>query len=79
MFPPATRQFITAEEPRRSSPTPVLNQGKGVIISWRSTNMVVRDYDRHLYQARRLIEHFFAIHKKYQAIHIAAVVVWLNG
>ena len=51
-----------------------------------------REYDRHLYQARHLIENFFAKLKQYRgiatrydktarnflgAIHLAATVVWL--
>ncbi len=52
-----------------------------------------RDYDRHLYKARHLIENFFAKLKQYRAIvtrydktsvcflgaiHLAAAVIWLN-
>lgn len=51
------------------------------------------DYDKHLYQARHLIENFFAKLKQYRAIatrydktarnflsavYLAAVVIWLN-
>ena len=51
------------------------------------------DYDKHLYKARHLIENFFAKLKQYRAIatrydktacnflsavHLAAVVIWLN-
>ena len=58
-----------------------------------STTKVVRDCAQHLYQARHLIENFFAKLKPYRAIatrygktardflgaiHIVAVVVWLN-
>ncbi len=42
---------------------PLLAQGKGVVIPSRSTKKVARDYDRHLYQARHLIENFFAKHR----------------
>ena len=71
---------------------PLLIQGKGVVIPSRSTNKAARDYDRHLYQARHLIENFFAKLKQYRAIatrydktarnflgaiHLAATVVWL--
>ena len=67
---------------------PLLAQGKGVVIPSRSTKKVARDYDRHLYQARHLIENFFAnraIATRYDktacnflgAIHLAATVVWL--
>ena len=72
---------------------PLLAQGKGVVIPSRSTKKVARDYDRHLYQARYLIENFFAKLKQYRAIathydetarnllgaiHIAAALVWFN-
>lgn len=72
---------------------PLLAQGKGVVIPSRNTNKVTRDYDRYLYQARHLIENFFARLKQYRAIatrydktarnflgaiHLAAAVVWLT-
>ena len=72
---------------------PLLAQDKGVVIPSRSTRKVARDYDRHLYQARHLIENFFARLKQYRAIatrydktarnflgaiHLAAAVVWLT-
>ena len=71
---------------------PLLAQGKGVVIPSRSTKRVAREYDGHLYQARHLIENFFAKLKQYRAIatrydktdrnflgaiHLAATVVWL--
>ncbi len=71
---------------------PLLAQGKDVIIPSRSTKKVARDYDQYLYQARHLIENFFAKLKQYRAIatrydktarnflgaiHLAATVVWL--
>lgn len=70
---------------------PLLRVGKSVIIpSLRSRK---REYDRHLYKARHLIENFFARLKQYRAIttrydktrtaflgaiHLAAAVIWLN-
>ncbi len=72
---------------------PLQQRGKGVVIPSRSTAKVARDYDSHLYQARHLIENFFARLKQYRAIatrydktarnflgaiHLAAAVVWLN-
>ncbi len=72
---------------------PWQQRGKGVVIPSRSTAKVARDYDHHRYQARHLIENFFARLKQYQtistrydktaknflgAIHLAAAVVWLN-
>ena len=70
----------------------LLAQGKGVVIPSRSSKKVTRDYDQDLYQARHLIENFFAKLKQYRAIatrydktarnflgaiHLAATVVWL--
>jgi transposase len=72
---------------------PLLRMAKTVVIPSRSTCKVQRDYDRHLYKARHLIENFFAKLKQYRciatrydktarnflgAIHLAAAVVWLN-
>lgn len=72
---------------------PLLQAGKTVVIPPRSTRKVPRDYDRHLYKARHLIENFFARLKQYRciatrydktarnflgAVHLAAAVVWLN-
>ena len=67
--------------------------GKTSVIPSRSTNKQPRAYDRHLYQARHLIENFFAKLKQYRAIatrydktarnflgaiHLAAAVIWLD-
>ena len=67
-------------------------QGKGVVIASCSCKKAARDYDPHLYQARHLIENFFARLKQYWAIvtrydktarnllgaiHLAAAGVWL--
>lgn len=72
---------------------PLLAAGKTVVIPPRSTRCQPRPYDRHLYKARHLIENFFARLKQYRAIatrydktagnflgaiHLAAIVVWLN-
>ena len=72
---------------------PLLKAGKAVVIPPRSTRKDQRDYDRHLYKARHLIENFFARLKQYRciatrydktarnflgAIHHVAAVVWLN-
>lgn len=72
---------------------PLLSRGKGVVIPSSRTRKVARAYDRHLYQARHLIENFFARLKQYRAIatrydktarnflgalYIAGAVVWLN-
>lgn len=71
---------------------PLLEQGKEVVIPSRCTNKQPRGYNRHLYQARHLIENFFARLKQYRAIatrydktarnflgaiHLVASMVWL--
>lgn len=72
---------------------PLIKAGKQVLVPPRSNRKAPRDYDRHLYKARHLIENFFARLKQYRAIatrcdktacsflgaiHLAAAVVWLN-
>lgn len=67
--------------------------GKAAVIPPQRTRSEQRVWDRHLYKARHLIEHFFARLKQYRAIatrydktacnflgaiHLAAAVVWLN-
>jgi transposase len=72
---------------------PLLQAGKTIVIPPRSTRVDRRDYDRHVYKARHLIENFFARLKQYRciatrydktarnflgAIHLVGAVVWLN-
>ena len=72
---------------------PLRQAGKTVVIPPRKARKEPRPYDKHLYQARHLIENFFARLKQYRAIatrydktarnflgaiHLAAAVVWLN-
>ena len=72
---------------------PLVQAGKSVVIPSIRTRAQQRDYDRHLYKARHLIENFFARLKQYRAIatrydktavaflgaiHLAAAVAWLN-
>lgn len=72
---------------------PLLRQGKQVVIPSIRTRKSQREYDRHIYKERHLIENFFARLKQYRgiatrydktaaaflgAIHLAATVVWLN-
>ncbi|WP_240636209.1 IS5 family transposase [Caldimonas tepidiphila] len=67
--------------------------GKSAVIPPLRTRSEQRSWDRQLYKARHLIEHFFARLKQYRAIatrydktsrnflgaiHLAAAVVWLN-
>ena len=47
---------------------PLLDKGKQVIIPSRSTSKQPREYDRHLYKERHLVENFFARLKQYRAI-----------
>ena len=68
-------------------------QGIEPVIPSKSNRREPIDYDPHLYQARHLIENFFAKLKQYRAIatrydktarnflgaiHLAAAVIWLN-
>ena len=67
--------------------------GRTAVIPSKSNRTTPRDYDKHLYKARHLIENFFAKLKQYRAIatrydkckvnflagiYLAAAVVWLN-
>ena len=72
---------------------PLVQAGKTAVIPAKSTRTNPRDYDKQLYAARHLIENFFCKLKQYRAIatrydktacnflaaiHLAAVVIWLN-
>jgi transposase len=72
---------------------PLEQAGKAIVIPSIRTRKQPRNYDRHLYKARHLIENFFARLKQYRAIatrydktacaflgaiHLAAAVIWLN-
>jgi transposase len=72
---------------------PLERAGKQVVIPSRSNTKHTRDYDRHLYKDRRLVENFFARLKQYRAIatrydktarnflgaiNLVAAIVWLN-
>ncbi len=72
---------------------PLAASGKAAVIPPKANRKVSRDYDRELYKARHLIENFFAKLKQFRAIatrydktarnflaavHLAAVVIWLN-
>ena len=72
---------------------PLENAGKGIVIPSKGNRKQPREYDRHLYQARHLIENFFNKLKQYRAIatrydktacnflgaiYLVATVVWLN-
>ena len=68
------------------------SSARGVVLASCSSKKAARDYDPHLYQARHLIENFFAKLKQCRAIatrydktarnflgviHLAASGVWL--
>ena len=72
---------------------PLQQAGKTAVIPPKGNRKTVRAYDRDLYQARHLIENFFAKLKQFRAIatrydkravhflgaiHLAAAVLWLN-
>jgi transposase len=73
--------------------TPLQKARKGIVIPSIRSRKQPRDYDRHIYRSRHLIENFFARLKQYRAIatrydktacnflgsiYMAAAVVWLN-
>ena len=72
---------------------PLAEAGKAAVIPPRKTRKTARAFDTNLYQARHLIENFFAKLKQFRAIatrydktarcflagiHLAAAAIWLN-
>jgi len=72
---------------------PLVAAGKNVVIPPKANRRLPREYDHHIYQARHLIENFFAKLKQFRAIatrydktarnflaaiHLTAATVWLN-
>ena len=72
---------------------PLEAAGKTVVIPPKANRRSPRNYDRHLYKARHLIENFFARLKQFRAIatrydktarnflaavHLVASAIWLN-
>jgi transposase len=72
---------------------PLAAAGKQTVIPSKANRQQPRDYDKHLYKERHLIENFFAKLKQYRAIatrydktarnflaavYMAASVIWLN-
>nr|WP_198408065.1 IS5 family transposase [Parachlamydia acanthamoebae] len=47
---------------------PLKKAGKGIVIPSKSNAKELRDYDKHLYNSRHLIENFFCQVKKYRGI-----------
>jgi transposase len=72
---------------------PLEQAGKAAVIPPKGNRKTPRPYDKDLYQARHLIENFFAKLKQFRAIatrydkravhflgaiHLAASIIWLN-
>jgi transposase len=91
--PAATVTADKAYDAERRVIAPLHNAGKNVVIPPKRCRKQPRDYDKHLYQARHLIEQFFNKLKQYRsiatrygktarnfvgAIHVDAAVIWLN-
>ena len=72
---------------------PILAARGQIVMAAKSNSIDQRDYDRHLYKARHLIENFFAKLKQYRAIatrydklaqnflsaiYLASTIIWLN-
>lgn len=72
---------------------PLRKAGKTPVIPSKRNRTTPRDYDKHLYTARHLIENFFCKLKQFRAIatrydktarnflaaiHLAATIIWLN-
>jgi transposase len=72
---------------------PLAQAGKAAVIPPKANRRIKRDYDRHVYTERHLIENFFAKLKQFRAIatrydktarnflgaiHLAATAIWLN-
>jgi transposase len=72
---------------------PLENAGKSYVIPSRANRTIKRSYDRDLYQARHLVENFFAKLKLFRAIatrydktarnflaaiQLTASLIWLN-
>ena len=72
---------------------PLAQAGKAAVIPPKANRRTKRDYDRHVYKERHLVENFFAKLKQFRAIatrydktarnflgavHLAAAAIWLN-
>jgi len=72
---------------------PLTAEGKTAVIPSKANRTQPREFDRHMYEARHLIENFFAKLKQFGAIatrydktarnflaavHLAASMIWLN-
>ena len=72
---------------------PLARAGKSAVIPQLPNRRTPREFDRHLYKERHLIENFFCKLKQFRAIatrydktarnflaaiHLAAVIIWLN-
>ena len=72
---------------------PLAQAGKSAVIPPRPNRVTPREFDRHLYKERHLIENFFCKLKQFRAIaarydktgrnflaviHLATAIIWLN-
>jgi transposase len=72
---------------------PLATAGKTAVIPPKANRRLSREYDKYIYEARHLIENFFAKLKQFRAIatrydktsrnflaaiHLTAAVIWLN-
>ena len=72
---------------------PLARAGKSAVIPPRPNRLTPREFDRHLYKERHLIENFFCKLKQFRAIatrydktarnflaaiYLAAAIIWLN-
>ena len=79
--------------PTNASSNPLAAAGKQAVIPPRANRRERRQFDRHIFRARHLIENFFAKLKQFRAIatrydkiarnflaaiHLTAGVIWLN-
>ena len=53
--------------------SPLKKAGKGIVIPSKTNAKEPRDYDKHLYRARHLIENFFAKLKQYRGIALVTI------
>ena len=85
--------FLAAYNSRDRVIDPILEAKGQVVMPAKSNSIDQRDYDRHLYKARHLIENFFAKLKQYRAIairydkltqnflsaiYLASTIIWIN-
>src|SRR4051794_18517032 len=90
---PAVAPVDTAFDAEERVLEPLARAGRTAVIPPKANRKNLRPYDKELYEARYLIENFFAKLKQYRAIvtrydkrarnflaaiHLASAVIWLN-